>query len=72
MSSQTQPADASDAVRTGDRRQRIFAAPIVLGIVSAIGLASALIGDGPWDMLSWITLGAPLAVIAIYGRRRTI
>jgi hypothetical protein len=43
---------------------RIWGWPIVLGAVSAFGLMSALLADGVWDVLSWLTLGAPLAAIA--------
>ena len=43
--------------------RQIWAAPIVLGIASAIGLISALLGDGIWDALSWVTLTAPIAVV---------
>ena len=43
--------------------RQIWTAPIVLGIVSAIGLISALLGDGIWDELSWVALIAPVAVI---------
>ncbi|HVY07655.1 MAG TPA: hypothetical protein VHB46_16895 [Burkholderiales bacterium] len=45
---------------------KIWGWPIVLGLLSAAGLMSALLGDGVWDALSWFTLGAPLAVIAFY------
>ncbi|GAB4012592.1 hypothetical protein GCM10028808_29160 [Spirosoma migulaei] len=38
--------------------------PILLGISSLVGLISALVGDGSWDALSWLTLGIPLLVIA--------
>jgi len=41
---------------------RIFAAPIGLGVVSAIGLTAALVGDGAWDAASWLCLGLPVAV----------
>lgn len=40
--------------------------PIALGLLSVVGLLSALLGDGIWDALSWFTLGAPLAVIAFF------
>lgn len=46
--------------------RQIWAAPIVLSIVSAIGLVSALLGDGVWDLLSWILLAAPVLVIGWY------
>jgi len=41
---------------------QIFAVPIVLGVVSTIGLVAALIGDDIWDAIGWIGLGIPLAV----------
>jgi hypothetical protein len=40
--------------------------PIVLSVVSAVGLVSALLGDGIWDALSWAALGAPVVVITWY------
>lgn len=39
--------------------RQIFAAPIVIGVLSTVGLISALVGDDLWDGLSWITLGIP-------------
>ena len=41
----------------------IWTIPILLGISSLGGLISALVGDGSWDALSWLTLGIPLIVI---------
>jgi hypothetical protein len=41
----------------------IFRWPLLLGVLTAIGLASALFGDGSWDALSWIVLAIPLAVL---------
>lgn len=38
--------------------------PIWLGIASAIGLVSALIGDDAYDVLSWCLLALPLIAIA--------
>ncbi len=43
--------------------KQIWAVPMVLGIVSAIGLVSALVGDGIWDALSWVALAAPIAAV---------
>lgn len=51
------------------RRQtlgQIFAAPLVIGALSVIGLISALVGDGIWDGLSWLTLGVPVALCAYF------
>lgn len=42
----------------------IWDMPIVLATVTAIGLISALLEDGLWDVLSWVALAAPLAVMA--------
>jgi len=47
------------------RRQslrRIFAIPMGLALLSAVGLVSALVGDGVWDVLSWLTLAVPIAI----------
>jgi hypothetical protein len=41
----------------------IFRWPLLLGSLMAIGLASALVGDGGWDALSWAVLAVPLAVL---------
>lgn len=39
--------------------------PIVLGVLSATGLLSALVSDGGWgDWWSWLALGLPVAVMA--------
>ena len=42
---------------------RVFGAPVLLALVSAIGLLSALLGDDRWDVLSWVALATPVAVI---------
>jgi uncharacterized membrane protein YczE len=42
---------------------QIFRIPLLLGALSAIGLVSALVGDGPWDVLSWLMLGIPSGLI---------
>ncbi len=50
--------------------------PVLIGILSGIGLLSALLGDGVWDLLSWLSLAAPVAVIfwhvarSLHGGRR--
>ncbi len=41
----------------------IWTIPLLLALVSLVGLVAALIGDAFLDILSWITLGIPLAVI---------
>jgi hypothetical protein len=42
---------------------RVFGMPMLLALVSGVGLLSALLGDDIWDALSWLALGAPVAVI---------
>ncbi len=39
---------------------RIFAVPALLAVLTAAGLISALLGDGVFDLASWICLAAPL------------
>lgn len=41
----------------------VFRWPLALAVLSLVGLVSALVGDGPWDALSWFALGIPLVVI---------
>ncbi|MES2414889.1 MAG: hypothetical protein V4614_13875 [Pseudomonadota bacterium] len=44
--------------------------PVAIGILSIIGLISALVGDGLWDWVSWVTLGLPVAACCWYGLRK--
>jgi hypothetical protein len=58
---------------------RVFGIPILLGVLSSVGVLAALLGDGVWDALSWLALGVPCVVIAwywcgagrLFGRRKT-
>lgn len=43
--------------------RQIFAVPVLLAVLTAIGLLSALTGDGWRDALSWLTLAAPLLTV---------
>jgi hypothetical protein len=55
------------------RRQtntQIFAIPLVLAILSIVGLISALVGDGIWDGLSWITLAIPILLCGYFLLKR--
>jgi len=49
---------------------RLWGAPLLLALLSAGGLLSALLGDGFWDWLSVVLLGVPLLACAWYGLRR--
>lgn len=40
-------------------RRSTFALPVLIGLLGAIGLFAALLGDGWWDALAWLGLGLP-------------
>ncbi len=44
--------------------------PVVLNVLAATGLVSALVSDGFGDVWSWIALGVPTAVMAWLAVRR--
>ena len=46
-------------------------APLLLAVLTIVGLTSALLGDDIWDLVSAVTLGAPVAVGAWYSLRRS-
>jgi hypothetical protein len=52
--------------------RRVWLWPSVLGVAGLVGLVSALVGDGIWDLVSWLTLGAPLAIVLLAMRRQQI
>ena len=43
---------------------KMFSVPLTIGVLSAMGLFSALLDDGAWDVLSWIGLGIPVWISA--------
>jgi len=50
--------------------KRIFALPLLIGVISIVGLLAALLGDGVYDAVSWLGLGIPVAaVIYAYAKR---
>ncbi len=42
---------------------RAYVVPAILTLASLIGLVSALIGDGVFNVISWLILGGLLGVI---------
>jgi hypothetical protein len=58
MSTDTQKPTMNTRMSTS----QIWGMPMVIGMLSAIGLLSALLGDGIWDVLSWAALATPVAV----------
>jgi hypothetical protein len=49
---------------------RMWGAPIVLAILTVIGLISALVGDGVWDHVSAVALGVPVLLCLWFGLPR--
>ena len=47
----------------------IYRIPLMIAVLSAVGLTSALLGDGMWDVLSWLALAVPVALAAMHWRR---
>ncbi|MFN4275496.1 MAG: hypothetical protein ACK4FJ_04290 [Ferrovibrio sp.] len=45
---------------------RLWGMPILLGILSGVGLVAALVADGWGDALSWLTLGLLVVLMAWY------
>lgn len=41
---------------------QIWMAPVVIGLLSLVGLLAALLGDGMADVLSWLALAVPVGV----------
>lgn len=50
--------------------REVFFIPILLSVAVLIGLVSALIGDGIWDVVSWLTILAPVVVVILAWWRR--
>ncbi|WP_456620152.1 MULTISPECIES: hypothetical protein [unclassified Bradyrhizobium] len=51
---------------------RVFAAPILLAAVTVTGLMAALLWGPVGQYVAWVTVGAPVLVIAgVWVRRRT-
>jgi len=59
------------ATRSTSRPLRVvFAVPVLLAVLTAVGLVSALVGDGIWDFASWMLLGIPVALALWFMRGR--
>lgn len=52
--------------------REIFLWPGIIGLVTAVGLAAALLGAGAWDAVSWAALTMPIlaSLWAFIYRRR--
>ena len=47
---------------------QIFRWPLLMALANAVGLVAALVGDGWYDLISWVTLGATLIVMLLAWR----
>ncbi|MBN9013345.1 MAG: hypothetical protein J0H25_09935 [Rhizobiales bacterium] len=45
---------------------QIFGWPLVIGVLSTVGLIAALVGDGIWDGVSWLALLLPILLYALF------
>jgi hypothetical protein len=43
--------------------------PLALAILSGAGLVGGLVGDGAWNWLAWVGLGAPCIAALWFGLR---
>ncbi len=48
---------------------KLWGMPILLGLLSGVGLISALLEDGLWDWVSWLALGIPTGLMCWYWLR---
>jgi hypothetical protein len=51
---------------------RVFAAPLAIAVISALGLVAAFAFGDIGRVLCWVGVGVPIAVIAWCGLRRTV
>ena len=50
--------------------RKLWGMPVLLGVLTAIGLVAGLLGDGWWDVVAVAALGTPVAVAAWHIARR--
>jgi len=48
---------------------RTWVIPLCLSLLTAVGLISALLGDGLWNVLSWLALAAPVGLCIYHWAR---
>ncbi|HEY8957016.1 hypothetical protein [Chitinophaga sp.] len=41
----------------------LWGKPLLIALLSLAGLIAALVGDGVWDIFSWVALALPLIII---------
>ena len=48
----------------------VYGGPLLLGVLSAAGLLTALLSEGAGRYFSWLAVGAPIAITAWFFSRR--
>lgn len=48
---------------------KVWGIPIILSVVTVIGLLLAIMGVGIWHIFSWIALAIPVYIMIRYGLR---
>jgi len=48
--------------RKRSRFWSLYGAALLIALLGACGLFAALLGDGAWDVLSWVGLGIPVVI----------
>jgi len=61
---------AARKLRSSGNWRAVYGGPLVLGVLSVVGLLSALMSEGPGRYFSWLALGAPVALAAWFFARR--
>lgn len=55
------------------RKSSTYTIPTIVAVVSGVGLIFALLGDGIWDVISWLAVGLPLGIAAwVWGRTASL
>ena len=50
--------------------RRLWGMPLLMAALIVFGLLAALLGTGPWHIVSWIALLAPIAIMIVFVFRR--
>ncbi|NOJ48144.1 hypothetical protein [Bradyrhizobium archetypum] len=58
-------------LRSSGNWRTVYGGPLLIGVLSVVGLLSALLYEGPGRYFSWLALGAPIALTGwFYARRK--
>ncbi len=47
---------------------QVFRWPLVMAVANIVGIVAALVGNGPYDILSWAVLGGTLVLMVLAWR----